>query len=316
MTSQAEHDWLTTISLEEAAREVIPDADSGAVTAYLNAINLRPTWTMTHTGVDTVPTHGTTLRVLAAIADARADDAPSPQIRNLGAYVRTIREVRRQSREELAHRARIDPIALALIEHGLLTDQEACDALISRVAVGLDMPVSQLHFVMAPSAHDAPEASSHQSLWERLWNHIEPLLEPVPAFLSRAALLGGDPVDVDPDAPAWIAGLRDKVIDDVVPLPTFVVMRPPTDDVIDVIPELLPTGDLDGSDAHLRLHFLISGTPVTGLPVQLSLDRIHPDMTHHAVTDGYGVVEFARVDVRHLLSAISTTGDWPLAVAA
>lgn len=70
----------------------------------------------------------------------------SEDVQRLGRYVRHTREASGMSRTDLARRAwpGLDPVAIVLVEHGLLSGSELSRTFLSRLALGLDIPSKQL----------------------------------------------------------------------------------------------------------------------------------------------------------------------------
>jgi transcriptional regulator with XRE-family HTH domain len=310
MTLETDREWLATLNRADVARIDIPGlGDDEAVATHLGAVAARPTWTMTYDWARGAPPHGVLLRVVAALAEARFDlEAPS-MARNLGAYVHEIREARDWSRETLAQRSGLDPVAVTLLEQGLITEVECSDAFVSRLAVGLGVPLAQLRFVMAPTLEPTPTSKPVKLILADLWGLIRETLAPAPMSMWGATLgAGASPSTTE--ASVWAAGLRGKAITSPVPLPAFEVDVEGGAAPVTIVPELRPVEGREAGHASLHLRLASADLPQSGWQVAVRVGR--PPIS--GVTDTDGCVAFPSVRITGLLDAIEESGDWPVAV--
>lgn len=306
MTAQTDHAWLARLTSAEVAQvEIAGLGDDATVSAQLSAIAARPTWTMTYDWTHGAPAPGVVLRLIAALANGRTDLEPSPAAQNLGAYVQEMREARDESREEFARRAGLHPVALVLAERGLLTLTELSDALVSRIAIGLGVPMSHLHFIMNPTVETVAVQPTVTSLW-RLISHA---LTPAPMALWGATLGASEASTTQ--APEWVTGLRDKIIEAPVPLPTFESVTEGDHGVtVTVLPELRPEERREAGRAALHLRLVADGEPLGRHHVTLHVGETPLTGT----TDAEGHVAFSRVRIGRLLDAIDGADAWPVEV--
>jgi transcriptional regulator with XRE-family HTH domain len=307
MTAQTDLAWLARLTSAEVAQvEIAGLGDDATVSAQLSAIAARPTWTMTYDWTHGAPAPGVVLRLIAALADGRTDLEPSSTARNLGAYVQEMREARDESREEFARRAGLHPVALVLAERGLLTPTEFSDALVSRIAIGLGVPMSHLHFIMNPTVETVAVPLKVTSLWHL----ISEALTPAPMALWGATL-GASEASTTQQAPEWVTGLRDKIIEAPVPLPTFESSTEGDHGVmVTVLPELRPEERREAGRAALHLRLVADGEPLGGCHVTLHVGEAPLTGT----TDAEGHVAFSHVRIGRLLGAIDGADAWPVEV--
>ena len=306
MTAQTDHAWLARLTSAEVAQiEIAGLGDDATVSAQLSAIAARPTWTMTYDWTHGAPAPGVVLRLVAALADGRTDLEPSSTAQNLGAYGQELREARAESREALARRAGLHPVALVLAERGLLTLTELSDALVSRIAIGLGVPMSHLHFIMNPTVETVAVQPTVTSLW-RLISHA---LTPAPMALWGATLGASEASTTQ--APEWVTGLRDKIIEAPVPLPTFESVTEGDHGVtVTVLPELRPEESREAGRAALHLRLVADGEPLGRHHVTLRVGEAPLTRT----TDAEGHVAFSHVRIGRLLDAIDGADAWPVEV--
>jgi transcriptional regulator with XRE-family HTH domain len=69
---------------------------------------------------------------------------PIEETIRFGHYVRALREARGWSRQQLAERANLHPLAVALLESAALSEAELSATLVSRIAMAFDKPVRDL----------------------------------------------------------------------------------------------------------------------------------------------------------------------------
>jgi transcriptional regulator with XRE-family HTH domain len=313
MTTQTDQAWLDSLTSAEVARTEISGVDDDAtVSAHLAAIAARPTWTMTYDWTHGAPSQGVVLRLVAALAVGRTDLEPSPAAQNLGAYIQEMREARDESREAFARRAGLHPVALILAERGLLTPAEFSDAFRSRAAIGLGVPMAFLHFVMNPSVEVVPPVPPVAviPIATSIWDMIRSALAPAPTLLWGATL--GAPAVSTTDAPEWVTGLRDKVIDAPVPLPTFESITEDDHAVtVTVLPELRPDEGREVGRAALHLRLVVDGESLVEYHVTLHVG----DAPLSGTTDAQGCVAFPHVRIGRLLDAIDGLGEWPVVIS-
>jgi transcriptional regulator with XRE-family HTH domain len=130
------------------------------------------------------------LRVLPA-REGLSDLADSPEATAFGRYTAALRHARGWSRTRLAEQARIDPLAVLLLEEAALTTQELSPGLVARLARAFDIPVSQLAVNPLPERPliDAARPSFGRWLREQiaaLAAGTGPLLAPQPRYRGLA----------------------------------------------------------------------------------------------------------------------------------
>jgi len=225
-----------------------------------------PTWLMTFdwdaAGDDARDSTVLTNRLVVAAADrARQTESTVDNAATFGRYVESLRRARDWSRPFLAERARIDPLAVPLLELGLLTSHELTPKLVERIAAAFAIPVHEL----AVNPFPAPRplvAPVQKGVGDRL---REAIALAFPARLRQRTVMGS-PLGVDTVAV--------PLLSQPVSLPEQHVTLPDGRQGR-MIAMLLPGNPPKPGVADLRVRLVDSGgAPVAGVEIGLGLDDI------------------------------------------
>ena len=211
-----------------------------------------------------------------------------------GQYVASMRRAMGRSVVELASDASgaIDPVAVVLMEHGRLSDEELNVNLLSGVATALRMPVSVLREIrdsgtavqpVQPVAGEAARGAT--GLLHRILVSLGPIARPMANVLGSATTAPST-ADLDLhvlERPVLLVSFRADVSDGK---------------VLEVTPVLEPDHDRTPGYSTLvvRVHD-VSGSPVVGLRIRLDLLQIEGLEDEEPVwtTGADGIARFPRV---------------------
>lgn len=216
----------------------------------------------------------------------------------LGQYVAAMRHVMGRTVVELAADASdaIDPVAVILMEHGRLSDEELNVNLLSGVATALHIPVSVLREIRnsgeAERSGTAPESTG---LLHRILASLGPVTRPMANVLGSAA-------------PGSTADLDLHVIDRPVHLASIQVADA-SGGLLDVTPVLEPDADRAPGYGILAVRVRDAlGSPVVCRNIRLDLLKIEglEDEEPVSTTGADGIARFPRVP-----SSLQRWLEWP-----
>ena len=227
-------------------------------------------------------------RRAASFLSSAARVALSEDVRRLGRYVRHTREASGMSRTDLALRAwpGLDPVAIVLVEHGLLSESELSRAFLSRLALGLDVPSKQLEVWRR-------EQAVPWDLAEWIRNSL--VQTQSPQFANTFLADDFDEGDTSLITAESCLGLPVGEITDA------------GGQTLRVVPVLLPEVSPAPGFNTLALRLLdAQGNPVAHRRVRLTLVQIAglEDEEPVAMTDADGVVRFVRVPVDRFIKVV------------
>lgn len=233
------------------------------------------------------------LRRMAHLMNDGRDANPSVGANRLGQYVASMRRAMGRSVVELASDASgaIDPVAVVLMEHGRLSDEELNVNLLSGVATALRMPVSMLREIrdggtaVQSVAGEGVSAGGTTGLLHRILVSLGPITRPMANVLGSSTAAPST-ADLDLhvlERPVLLVSFRADVSDGR---------------VLEVTPVLEPDHDRTPGYSTLvvRVHDA-SGNPVVGLRIRLDLLQIEglEDEEPVSTTGADGVARFSRV---------------------
>ena len=277
-----------------------------------------PMWTVSMDWADEAGADDPTfhLRRLTQLLVSREPAAPIRGAKRLGRYLEALRTGMELSRTELARRAGIDPVAIALAEQGALSPVETSTVFLSRMALALAVSADHLEAVasLGEQVDARPESNS---LIERVWDVITGFLAPVPSFLASSSLLGAEP-DLTDATEGWSAGLRDNRVSEPFGLEPFEITGA-DGQLLTVLGTIRPNGLSHGGGAALDLHVSgVDARPATGVSLRLTVLEIPgmEDAEPIAVTNELGNATFSDVPLGRILKRIERESAWPISVAA
>jgi len=233
------------------------------------------------------------LRRMAHLMNDGRGTNPALGANRLGQYVASMRRAMGRSVVDLASDASgaIDPVAVVLLEHGRLSDEELNVNLLSGVATALRMPVSVLREIRDSGtavhsvAGEGEAARDATGLLHRILVSLGPITRPMANVLGSSTTAPST-ADLDLhvlERPVLLVSFRADVSDGR---------------VLEVTPVLEPDHDRTPGYSTLvvRVHDA-SGSPVVGLRIRLDLLQIEglEDEEPVSTTDADGVARFSRV---------------------
>ena len=233
------------------------------------------------------------LRRMAHLMNDGRSTNPAMGANRLGQYVASMRRAMGRSVVELAADASgaIDPVAVVLMEHGRLSDEELNVNLLSGVATALRMPVSVLREIrdngtaVQSVAGDGAAARDATGLLHRILVSLGPITRPMANVLGSSTAAPST-ADLDLhvlERPVLLVSFRADVSDGK---------------VLEVTPVLEPDHDRTPGYSTLvvRVHDA-SGSPVVGRRIRLDLLQIEGLEDEEPVwtTGADGIARFPRV---------------------